>query len=444
MGTNTQTLHVRLWHTSVAMILVATCSLVLFPSGIVSAPQQMEVIRNARLYSGPSSTSTRIRVLTPPEVVTRLSEQAQNNYVRVQTGQGEVGWVYKHFLVAIVSTSTGVAPFSGSSGDPLGDGEMRAHFIDVGQGAATLLEFTCGAVLIDSGGEKNQGFDSNNALLTYLNQFFARRQDLNRTIDLFALTHPHIDHTRGVSTVIENFDVRNAIDNGQTTGSGGSQQRDLEDYATGTDGVGYEAISRDQIDSTHGRTDTVIDPVNCSNGDPEIRVLWGRVSSNPGWPNTRFGNPNNHSVALRMDFGQFSLLITGDMEDVAIADFVQRYQGTSLLDVDVYEAGHHGSRNGTTTDLITAMTPEAAVIAMGSISRKFLWTAWKYGHPNKNIVLALANAITGTRDPMNVSLGTGAETFEDNVPMHSAIYATGWDGTVVIEADQLGQFHIVP
>ena len=31
---------------------------------------------------------------------------------------------------------------------------MQIHVIDVGQGAATLLEFTCGAVLIDTGGER--------------------------------------------------------------------------------------------------------------------------------------------------------------------------------------------------------------------------------------------------------------------------------------------------
>jgi beta-lactamase superfamily II metal-dependent hydrolase len=41
---------------------------------------------------------------------------------------------------------------------------MTAHVIDVGQGAATLLEFACGAVLVDLGGEQNPKFKSRQGL----------------------------------------------------------------------------------------------------------------------------------------------------------------------------------------------------------------------------------------------------------------------------------------
>ena len=36
---------------------------------------------------------------------------------------------------------------------------MYAHFIDVGQGDATLLEFSCGAILIDAGGQNGETTD---------------------------------------------------------------------------------------------------------------------------------------------------------------------------------------------------------------------------------------------------------------------------------------------
>src|SRR4051794_32378866 len=57
--------------------------------------------------------------------------------------------------------------------------EMRAHFIDVGQGASTLLEFPCGAILIDTGGQDD---DSSVALGRYLTEFFRRRPDLSNTL----------------------------------------------------------------------------------------------------------------------------------------------------------------------------------------------------------------------------------------------------------------------
>ena len=48
---------------------------------------------------------------------------------------------------------------------------MKAHFIDVGQANATLLEFKCGVVLID--GEADQKHEE--ALVEFLNRFFDER-----------------------------------------------------------------------------------------------------------------------------------------------------------------------------------------------------------------------------------------------------------------------------
>src|SRR5205823_3395789 len=66
-------------------------------------------------------------------------------------------------------------------------GEMNAHFINVGQGASVLLEFSCGAALLDTGGEVNGDFNSTTALTTYLDAFFARRTDLKKTLGLVVI-----------------------------------------------------------------------------------------------------------------------------------------------------------------------------------------------------------------------------------------------------------------
>jgi competence protein ComEC len=309
---------------------------------------------------------------------------------------------------------------------------MRMHVIDVGQGSATLFEFPEAAVLVDTGGEQNALCDSNAKLDAYLDAFFARRTDLHGELASLILTHPHLDHTRGVPVVLAHHPPHNVVTNGQSVGSGAETQNALRQYALDHRGtVGIREVRLDDI-PPRGLTDNVIDPVHGTEIDPVLTVLWGQVSSDPGWGNAynkpRFANTNNHCVVLRVDFGHASVLVTGDLEDAAISDFVKRYQGTGLLDVDVYVVGHHGSANGTTDELVAAMTPKLAAISMGPWDREGEYTGWTYGHPRTEILTMLEAGVSGTRAPIQVDAGLGAKHFEERTITH-AIYATGWDGT---------------
>jgi competence protein ComEC len=82
------------------------------------------------------------------------------------------------------------------------DAKMRIHLIDVGQGVSTLIEFSCGAVLVDTGGEENAGYHSTDRLIAYLAGFFQHRPDLHDTLAELVITHPHIDHDRGAAAVL--------------------------------------------------------------------------------------------------------------------------------------------------------------------------------------------------------------------------------------------------
>lgn len=329
------------------------------------------------------------------------------------------------------------------------DARMRVHFINVGQGAATLFEFPGAAILVDTGGENTGGFDGTAALDAYLSTFFGRHPELDHRLTSLVLTHPHIDHTRGVADVLANYHPKNVVTNGQTEGSGGPQQNLAQNYAAdhdgGNDPVGFVAVREEQVPKT-GLTNAVIDPVGGSPIDPTLTVLWGRVATDPGWGNSwgkpRFENANNHSVVLRVDFGQASVLITGDLEAQAIGSLLQKYAGTSLLDVDVWEVGHHGSFNGTTQALVTALSPEYAVIEMGSSDREDPWTAWAYGHPREEVIQLLQAGVSKTRPSITVPVGQGAKEF-DQATITKAIYGTGWDGTVVLEAGADGVFRVV-
>ena len=324
---------------------------------------------------------------------------------------------------------------------------MRVHFIDVGQGASTLVEFPCAAIIIDTGGESNEEFNSDDELVAYLDDFFSRRPDLNKTFHSLILTHAHVDHTRGVLSLLSRYKIRNAITNGQEpAGPGLPGQKALHRKVADSEGagdpaaaIGFVAAAVKKIPKNRGLTNDVIDPVKCDNVDPKITLLWGGSENNPGWTKKAFENQNNHSVVTRIDFGAASLLITGDLQEEAINELIDHYRGSTLLDTDVYQVGHHGSHNATTEGLLEAITPKVAVIAMGVPTRERLWSAWAYGHPRKDIVDLLERHVEQARDEITVKVATSIEKFESK-RIKRAIYGTGWDGSVVLQTDTAGNW----
>lgn len=327
---------------------------------------------------------------------------------------------------------------------PAPEPQMRVHFLNVGQGAATLVEFPCGAMLIDTGGEEDSEFHSVEVLTAYLDAFFARRTDLKNTLDVLLLTHPHIDHVRGVPAVIERYTVARVVDDGRSP-----MQDDavlaisrLKTFLVDHPDVAHTVVSLADFDGEAPLTSATLDPFPaCKGVDPKIEVLWGGLPSDPGWGEDgygkdRFDNDNNHSIVTRVDFGESSLLITGDLEEVAIRELLRRRPETTL-DVDIYEVGHHGSANGTTSDLLRAMSPQYAVMEVGDPARRHSWTAWAYGHPRASIIDLLMGGVSGTRDVVNEEIGLGMKSFTTRA-ITQAIYATGWDGTVILEGDRAG------
>jgi len=318
---------------------------------------------------------------------------------------------------------------------------MRAHFLDVGQGSAAILETECAAVLVDTGGELNNEFDSTQHLLDQVDEFFFGRPDLDKTFALFVLSHPHIDHTRGVRAIVERYKILNVVTNGQEASSGKAGQKTLHRHVAQSeeagDPIGFQPIRVDELPGD-GLTNEVTSPIACGSVRPTIRALWGTADTS-GWSAKDAQNQNNHSVVMRVDFAGGSMLLTGDLEERGIAGLLERYRATRLLEVDVYVVGHHGAANATTDALLKAVSPRIAVISMGSPDRETSWTAWAHGHPRKVIVQKLVPNVTGLRPRTIVTVATGQHAFQ-KMALSKAIYATGWDGPIVLEVDAAGHW----
>ena len=64
------------------------------------------------------------------------------------------------------------------------------------------------------------------------------------------------------------------------------------------------------------------------------------------------------------------MLVTGDMDAEGELQLTERYQ---LPDLEVFVAGHHGSRYSSSERLLDQLKPETAVISVGEGN--------SYGHP---------------------------------------------------------------
>jgi competence protein ComEC len=90
---------------------------------------------------------------------------------------------------------------------------------------------------------------------------------------------------------------------------------------------------------------------------------------------------NEASVVVRVVYGEFSALFTGDASAAVEARLVREH-GAALRSA-LLKAGHHGSSTSTSELFLAAVQPAAVVISAGSGNR--------YGHPAP-VVLARLHA----------------------------------------------------
>ena len=88
---------------------------------------------------------------------------------------------------------------------------------------------------------------------------------------------------------------------------------------------------------------------------------------------------NNYSIVLRICFGNFSAILTGDAEEESEREMLEKGY---MLKSDVLKLGHHGSATSSCSAFLDAVSPEAAVISVGRDN--------SYGHPSESVLRACA------------------------------------------------------
>lgn len=214
---------------------------------------------------------------------------------------------------------------------------LEVHYIDVGQGDATLIKLGDHAMLIDAGTE-----ESGTKLQLYL-----QKQQVD-SLDYLILTHPDADHIGGGDVVITKFNCGQVMMSSFTRDT--ASYRDVESALAYK---GYQAITPD-VGSTYSLGDaafTIAGPVQ--NGE----------------------DANNSSIALLLTYENTRFLFTGDAQDAEEADILA---SSAEIQADVYQAGHHGSRTSSSEEFMQAVAPSYAVISCEAGN--------SYGHPHAEVL----------------------------------------------------------
>jgi competence protein ComEC len=227
------------------------------------------------------------------------------------------------------------------------DGLLHVYFLNVGQGDAIFIEAPNGNQILIDGGPDGR-------VLTELSEVMPF---YDKDIDLILATHPHIDHIAGLVDVLERYEVANVVQ--AKEGYDSAIFRAFQSAIVAEGAQEIEAISGKVIDLGNEVTLTILYPFKSAKGSQTKEA-------------------HEYMVVSLLKYKNFEVLLTGDMEDEVEAALIA--QGINL-DVDVLKVGHHGSKTSTSTALLDATTPEAAIIQVGAKN--------KYHHPTQLVLTRL-------------------------------------------------------
>lgn len=91
---------------------------------------------------------------------------------------------------------------------------------------------------------------------------------------------------------------------------------------------------------------------------------------------------NNNSLVGKLVYKNFSMLFTGDIEEIAEKAILSKYVNKQeVLNADILKVAHHGSKTSSIKEFINAVNPKYAVIGVGKDN--------KFGHPSEKTLETL-------------------------------------------------------
>ena len=222
------------------------------------------------------------------------------------------------------------------------DGQLHVHFLDVGQGDGIFIQTPSGRqVLIDGGDDSQQLFAELGAVMPFW----------DRQIDQAIVTHPDWDHIGGQVDLPGRFTLGQAIISENVRG-----HEDTQLWLAALEAENVPVLGLQQgawLDLGDGVALWALWP-------PREEALRGLEED----------DKNERSLVLKLVYGEFSVLLTGDAGLPSEETLLREGQPIAA---HVLKVGHHGSEHSSSPAFVEAVSPSVAIIQVGAENR--------YGHP---------------------------------------------------------------
>lgn len=220
---------------------------------------------------------------------------------------------------------------------------LQITFLDVGQGDGICMELPDGRVYLMDGGSSDVSKVGNYRLVPFLKAKGIRK------IDAVFLSHGDADHINGIAELLEEKQI--SIDC-VCLPAGAEQEEftEIKDLARARN-ISVRTIQAGDFWENNGTKFWCLNPADV----------------------TESGNAA--SVVLYMEYQNFSMLLTGDLEGEGEKSVAALLRSNAITGISVLKVAHHGSKNSTKEEFLRQCSPAVAVISCGERNT--------YGHPHK-------------------------------------------------------------
>lgn len=251
-------------------------------------------------------------------------------------------------------------------------GEIEFHFMQLNHdssGDCIYIKAGNNDILIDGGSY----YSSLDSISSYIN---SRMTD--NKIEYLIVTHAHEDHIaclggqKNGQSLFDLYEVEVIIDFPKTNAGSAIYSRYVSERDAEIQlGAKHYTALECYTESEEGAQKFY----NLSDdGNIKLEILYNYYYEN------QTNNENNYSVCVQFHHGSRKFLFTGDLEDDGEEYLVAN---NNLKEVELYKAGHHGSRTASNDVLLSVIKPKICVISGVAGD--------KYGFPHQETINRLAS-----------------------------------------------------